>query len=301
MENRIIYKAEKQFHNNENIQAYYHDETYGLIPVHSHNFHEMNIVLNGKGRHLFNGKSYDISSGDMFIMPPNIEHGYVFESERFSIFHILFNDRFFGRYEKILGKINGYNIMFNIDPLLRLQNDNGFNNFLHIDISQNSMLYRIMEDLTVQQNIHDVNTELKKEFLALYIVAQLCEMLGNVQTADPRHNDAQSLCIMKSIEFIQRNFSSKITIDELSKVACMSRSSFIRHFKKIVNLSPFEYIHTYRIQQAKIMLRESDGSIAEIAQSCGFCDSAHFIRMFKMRENKSPLAYRKYFNNPPEN
>lgn len=300
MDNRIFFKEDKQFHNNENIQAYYHDQAYDLphklIPVHSHNFHELNIVINGTGRHLFNGKEYDISSGDMFIIPPNIEHGYVFESEYYSIFHILFTNQFFEQYENILEKMSGYNIMFNIDPILRLQNDNGFKNFLHIDVSQNNMLYRMMEDLTVLQNIHDVNTELKKEFLALYIVAQLCEMLGSVQI-NPRHNDAQSLCIMKSLEYIQKNYSAKINIDELSKVACMSRSSFIRHFKKTVNLSPFEYIHMYRIQRAKTMLRENDNSIAEIAQSCGFCDSAHFIRMFKLQENKSPLAYRKHFNN----
>jgi len=300
MDNRIVFIADKQFRPNENIQAYYHDQVYALphklIPVHSHNFYELNIVINGTGRHLFNGKEYNILSGDMFMIPPKIEHGYVFESENYSIFHILFNNQFFEQYEKVLEKINGYNIMFDIDPLLRLQNAECFHNFLHIDLAQNSMLAGMMKDLTILHHANTPNIELKKELLALFIVTQLCEMLGNFKTPS-LHNNAQSLSIMKSMEYIQKNFSSKINLNELSKVACMSRSSYIRHFKKIVNLSPLEYLHLYRIQQAKTMLRENDNSIATIAQNCGFCDSAHFIRMFKLYEKKSPLAYRKHFDN----
>ena len=76
------YVDNKIFTPGEIIRAYYHDavlEEY--TPIHTHNFHELNIVIAGNGKHYINGSMMHITIGDLFIMPPNVSHGYEFESK----------------------------------------------------------------------------------------------------------------------------------------------------------------------------------------------------------------------------
>lgn len=88
------YIDDKTFAQSELVQAYYHEMAYGHIPMHTHNFHELNIIISGNGKHHLNGATTRITVGDLFIMPPGVPHGYDFASENFSIFHLLFHKNF---------------------------------------------------------------------------------------------------------------------------------------------------------------------------------------------------------------
>ena len=70
------YTEDKVFKPLELVQAYFHDETYNFTPMHTHNFYELNIVISGDGTHHMNTSSCRITTGDVFIMPPGISHGY---------------------------------------------------------------------------------------------------------------------------------------------------------------------------------------------------------------------------------
>ena len=66
--------------------CYFHKNDFP-IQMHSHEFYEINIIAEGTGRHYIENNSYPITSGDFFIIPPNVRHGY---SETPSTFSILF-------------------------------------------------------------------------------------------------------------------------------------------------------------------------------------------------------------------
>lgn len=278
------------FEPQELVRAYFHDEFYGDTSVHTHNFYELNIVMSGHGKHIVNDSLFRIASGDVFIMPPGASHGYNFDSQNYSIFHLLFNKQFFKKYETHLNNLVGYQILFNIEPLIRNQ-ENITNNFLHINISDNYNLIRVFNELTVLRQERKNNSERKKEYLALYVIAKICDMIEEEKNAYNKNN-RYLFDLLKSVEYIHSNFGTKIELEKLYKVSCMSRSTYIRYFKEIFKCTPIDYIQNYRLRQSKAMLKHSNASLTSIATDCGFCDSAHFSRLFKEKYQISPSKYK---------
>lgn len=290
MDTSMHFTDDKVFKQNEIVQAYFHNENYECTPAHTHNFHELNIVMSGNGKHYVNNATFYIASGDVFIMPPKISHNYIFDSETYSIFHLLFHKEFFRKYESFLNKLVGYQILFNIDPMIRSQ-ENFINSFLHINISENYNLTRILNELTLLETEHKNNTEQKKEHLALYVIAKICDMIED-EKASYKDGKRYLFDLLKSVEYIHTNYGEKIELETLYSISCMSRSSYIRYFKQLFNCPPIVYIQNYRLRQAKSMLKHTNNPLTAIANDCGFCDSAHFSRLFKQKYQMSPSQYR---------
>lgn len=102
--------------------------------------------------------------------------------------------------------------------------------------------------------------------------------------------------IEKVISYIHSNYSEKITLDDLTKIAYMSKYYFLRIFKRQTGVSPYEYLLNYRISKAKELLKNTKFSISEICFAVGFQDYNNFIREFKGNVGSTPLNYKKHSN-----
>ncbi len=60
-------------------------------------------------------------------------------------------------------------------------------------------------------------------------------------------------------------------------------------------MSPLEYVHTFRLEEAKQMLERSSASIEAIASEVGYEDAGFFNRLFRRHVGLTPAAYRKRF------
>lgn len=101
--------------------------------------------------------------------------------------------------------------------------------------------------------------------------------------------------IDKVITFIHSNYNKSININDFTNIIHVSKYHFIRLFKQYIGITPYEYLLNYRITQAKILLRNSQLSVGEIALSVGFFSESNFIKQFKKIANMTPLTYRKSF------
>ena len=95
------------------------------------------------------------------------------------------------------------------------------------------------------------------------------------------------------LEYIEKHYSEKLTISELAAIFPMNNRYFYDSFKTIMHQTPMEYVNYYRIEQAKLMLSSTNKSILEIGLECGFCDSSHFLKIFKKYNHMTPKEYRK--------
>lgn len=93
------------------------------------------------------------------------------------------------------------------------------------------------------------------------------------------------------LEYIENNYNSKITIDQLCSMAHISRFYFCRVFKSITNKSLGEYLNQLRINKAEDLLKNGDVNITEAAMSCGFDDTNYFSRLFKKYKKESPSSF----------
>lgn len=82
------------------------------------------------------------------------------------------------------------------------------------------------------------------------------------------------------------------TIERLAMRADMSRSSFIRHFTRIMRTGPAEYVQKVRLEEAHNLLMSTDLPIATIAERSGFSSRSHFSRAFRAAFGKDPSSFR---------
>lgn len=94
-------------------------------------------------------------------------------------------------------------------------------------------------------------------------------------------------------KFVTDNLAEKITLDELAKVAALSRSHFVRLFKGSAGMSPYHYVVRQRVLRACELLRSTEHRITEIGFTVGFNDVADFNHMFKKFMECSPRQFRK--------
>lgn len=102
--------------------------------------------------------------------------------------------------------------------------------------------------------------------------------------------------IKKAQEYIEKNIQEKITIDELAKLAAISRRTFERRFRLATNNSVLEYIQRIKIESAKRQFENSRKNIAEVMYDVGYTDTKAFRDLFKKLTGLTPIEYRNKYN-----
>lgn len=95
------------------------------------------------------------------------------------------------------------------------------------------------------------------------------------------------------LDYIAVNYGKNILLEDMAAETNLSTSHFSRLFKRTIGQSPYQFLVSYRIEQAKKMLDNPHKLIADIAMGCGFSDQAHFSRVFKKIEGMTPKQYRR--------
>jgi AraC family transcriptional regulator len=84
----------------------------------------------------------------------------------------------------------------------------------------------------------------------------------------------------------------RVELDAIAAAACLSKFHFLRLFKSIHHVSPYQYLQELRIQKAEQLLKRSNVSIVDIAQQLGFENSNSFSRLFLQHKGVYPSQYR---------
>ena len=122
---------------------------------------------------------------------------------------------------------------------------------------------------------------------------QLGQAHFTVFTGQHQHNDK---VILKSQAYIEQNYSTDISIDEVSVLSNTGRRNFIRRFKAATNNTPIEYLQRVRIEAAKKALEDNDWQLDEVMNATGYKDIKTFRMVFKRVTGLSPNDYRKKYS-----
>ncbi len=107
--------------------------------------------------------------------------------------------------------------------------------------------------------------------------------------------------ISDALKYIDENFASKSTLDELSKQVNLSPIYFHKLFKTSVGETPYQYVLKKRLKKAVGMLMTGEGSLTDIAFDCGFSSQSYFNYVFKKEFGKTPGEYRSgMYDNYPD-
>ncbi len=99
--------------------------------------------------------------------------------------------------------------------------------------------------------------------------------------------------LQKPVQTMRLYFHRPLRVAELAALACMSESSFMRLFKRVMGTSPIDWLRRERINQAKRRLSESNDSIKEISRQVGYSDQFFFSKDFKKCTGLTPTDFRR--------
>jgi AraC-like DNA-binding protein/ligand-binding sensor protein len=107
------------------------------------------------------------------------------------------------------------------------------------------------------------------------------------------HGVRHASALRKAERFIWEHYSRKVSLREIAHAAGLSAPYFSTIFKDEMGEHLSSYLNRLRVEKAVTMLTESDSSLKEIAESCGFEDQSWFSKIFKSHTGVSPGRYRK--------
>ena len=106
----------------------------------------------------------------------------------------------------------------------------------------------------------------------------------------------------KVISVVDKNLDTEFNNDQLAVEMCMSRSAFYNKFKVLTGMSPNDFINSYKLKKAVVMLKdEAQLPITEIADRLGYNSVNYFSRKFKMQFGITPSNFRKKGSEESEN
>ncbi len=93
--------------------------------------------------------------------------------------------------------------------------------------------------------------------------------------------------------YINDHASFPLTLEQLSKIACMGNTKLKKTFKQINGCTITEYIQQTRMSQAEFLLSNTDLSIAQIARTVGYSNPSRFAELFSRNVGILPGEYRR--------
>lgn len=106
-------------------------------------------------------------------------------------------------------------------------------------------------------------------------------------------NDARySLAIQNTIKYIRKHYSEKLSLYDIAENAHLSEGYLCARFSKELGKSFLEYLNEIRIEEAKILLKQADLKVYEIAEKVGFSNTKYFTDVFKKITGITPLKYK---------
>lgn len=148
--------------------------------------------------------------------------------------------------------------------------------------------------------------------LALYLIARTVDVDTAMQVARinlidwhaigqqpfarlARSRQVDDALIARCQAWIAEHYADHAPVAAMVQLSGLPERSFKRRFRDATGMSPLEYVHTLRIEEAKHMLETGDAPLEAVAAEVGYEDAGFFSRLFRRRVKLSPAQYRKRF------
>jgi len=110
-----------------------------------------------------------------------------------------------------------------------------------------------------------------------------------------RSRQCEDAAIAHCQTWIAQHYAEPAPVAAMVRLSGMPERSFKRRFQQATGMSPLEYVHTLRLEEAKQMLETGDAPVEAIANEVGYEDAAFFSRLFRRQVALTPAQYRRRF------
>ncbi|MFH5182382.1 helix-turn-helix transcriptional regulator [Paenibacillus sp. TAB 01] len=96
--------------------------------------------------------------------------------------------------------------------------------------------------------------------------------------------------------YLRQHYQTQVTNSTLAEALHFHPNYIVRCMKEMYQCTPMEYLHEYRLEQAKLLLIKTEWPVAQIAEQTGFQHAPYFSNCFKQYAGISPLRFRKQYS-----
>lgn len=263
------------------IELYYVDKTHPRyeMPFHWHMEYELIRILSGAISLSIDGYAQTLKKGDTAVISSGAVHGGIPED---CVYECLVFDtsRFMESSSALLHR--KYLDFFDTDTLIHP--------FFKKGTHCSELIFQMFDAMNQKYTGY--------EFFTIGLMWQLFGQILHdhaytVTDLTVRRSAKSTEQIKSVLNFIRKNYATRLTLADLADVLNLSPEHFCRLFHSITGKSPIDYLNYYRIECACELLSSSQKSITEAAYSCGFNDLSYFNRMFKKYKKITPGRYQK--------
>ena len=261
---------------------------------HSHDYMQIWYVTKGCCEHWVEGQKHLMTRGDIFIVPPKIEHqvirldGAEIISCEFS-FDAFFPETEDGAYRQVHEA--ALNLSFawlflkdadDVHPLFSLRPETG---------------ERVRALMTAMLEEYETAGIYYEEFLRVQIM-ELLLLLAREYSQSPQRRTAAAVydkylpLVERAVRYVDEHFREPLRLEDVCRVSTVSKTYFCYLFKLLTRRTLVEYVMDLRVQEAIRLLGDPSNSVTDVGFAVGFGDAAHFSRTFKKLVGVSPRAYR---------
>lgn len=223
-------------------------------------FFTWHFILSGSGTLEIAGKSFKISGGDMFFIPPNEKMRYYPDKDDpWEYVWFALNGESGGRYGEAVG------------------------------FSENTFVLKNRRQIVISGILKSLFEALGKKSTEYFGVLSAFYKIMELSVSNIPPHEIQSI-----MEVIDNGCMSQcFSIEGLCRDVGISHAHLLRLFKAEYGQTLIGYVMNKRIEHACELLAATDLSVAEVAYSCGFSDELHFMKCFKRATGLTALKYRK--------
>ncbi len=226
------------------------------FPRHFHNYYSLIVPQAGVIKETHN---YELHPGSVFFFTPgDIHAGESKYPEHVAFASVTIDNQCVSR---LLGPAH---------------HDFRFDKVLKDDQQSLSLVKRLLEALKIQEG--------PKAGIVDTLFIDLLHRLSADAPKEPTAADAPF--VMRAKEYIKDNYRINFTLEELAEACHTSPYHLSRTFKKQTGMSPFSYLHNFRVEQVKKGMPPK--SWAQAAAMAGYYDQSHFYRHFKRLNGLPP-------------
>ena len=264
------------------IEAISHSRTL-LEPKHCPDYFTIREIA-GVNQYVYGSITYEIkgrpceiiSDGFAIILPPgaSIRHKNLNPGKTISVWHSI-----------------RYSIMDTIDLLSLLEMPSALG---RSDSAKVGNINKQLEETDAEKYVNFLKYVVRRHELGI----QLLNIILGVSTlkAGAENSIQKTERVLPALNYIQKNFTKKICVDELAKMISLSPPQFFNVFRDATGMSPGKYLQLQRMRKAQeLLLMQTDVRICEVAGKTGFGDQFHFSRLFKKNFGVSPELFREQF------
>lgn len=218
----------------------------------------------------YKGEMVRVERGTCVIFMPEVPQLISFTTEGApTIFYVHFTGEAFDELMKFM--------MFNSITFIRIQD------YIAFEVLFNRMVKSFLPLKTVNG---------RKPVHSPKVIGLLLELMDFLSPVRPKQVKPEHDAITAALLYINKHFREKVNLMKYAEIAHLSLSRFSHLFTKTVGVSPYKYVLSLRIEEAKELLISSSMSVSEVAANIGIDEPSYFSRIFRKYTGCSPTEYR---------